>query len=284
MDGIVFSDVPREVVAEVGRAAADFSVGFATIRKGDHGDNVVLGGSGTLIRIDDMYGVLTADHVLKYLPADQHIGVIIPTGSEPLVHRFTLAKDAFHRLRVGHPGDGHYTRKGPDISLLLISTLDAWSLGARKSFYDLSARYDEILRNLPGRTDGLWVVCGFVDEFTTDHGPDRGFSAIKGFHGGAAAVWVKSEHVSGDFDYCEFEVGYDGPDRVPRRFGGLSGGGLWHARLCRGEDGRVTPQRPVLGGVVFYESIQGDGRTIITCHSWRSIYARVVGSARAKAS
>lgn len=281
MDGIAFSDIPQEVVKEVGRAAIDFSVGFATIRKGDRRDNAVLGGSGTLVRIDDMYGVLTANHVLEYLPADQDIGLIIPTGSEPLVHRFTLAKGAVFRLRIGH---GHHTREGPDIALLLISTFDAGSLGARKSFYDLPVRCDKILHNLPGRTDGLWVVCGFLDEFTTEHGPDRGFSTIRGFHGGAAAVWVKSEHVSGDFDYCEFEVGSDGTDRVPRRFGGLSGGGLWHARLCRGEDGRITSQRPVLGGVVFYESIQDDGRTIITCHSWRSIYARVVESARAKAS
>ena len=284
MDGIDFYDVPREVVAEVGRVAADFSVGFAKISKGDHGDDVVLGGSGTLVQIEDMYGVLTADHVLDYLPADQDIGLIIPSRSQPLVHRFTLRKGAVHRLRVGRPSHGHYTRRGPDIALLLISTLDAGSLGARQSFYDLSRRCDAIVCNPPGRTDGLWVVCGFVDEFTTDDGPARGFSEIKGFRGHPAAVWVKSEHVSGDFDYCEFEVGSDGPDRVPRRFGGLSGAGLWQARLSHGEEGRITPQQPTLGGVVFYESIQGDGPIIITCHSWRSIYARVVDSARGKAS
>ncbi len=159
MDGIAFSDIPREVVAEVGRAAADFSVGFATIRAGDRGEDAVLGGSGTLVRIGKMYGVLTADHVLEYLPADQDIGLVISMGSEPLVHRFTLAKGAVSRLRVGH---GHNTREGPDIGLLLISTFDAGRLGARKSFFNLSRRCHEILHNPPGRTDGLWVVCGFV--------------------------------------------------------------------------------------------------------------------------
>lgn len=282
MDGIAFTDVPREVVAEIGRAAADFSVGFARIGSADLGDNAVLGGSGTLVRIDDMYGVLTAAHVLECLPRDQDIGLIIPTGSDqPLVHRSTLAKGAISRLPHGHRP---YTRDGPDVALLLISMLDARALGARKSFYNLSSRCDEILCGPPGRTDGLWVVCGFVNEFTTDCGPDRGFSAIKGFHGVAAAVWVKSEHVRGDFDYSEFVVESDGSGKVPRKFGGLSGGGLWHARLCRGEDECITPERPVLGGVVFYESPEGDGRTIITCHSWESIYARVVESARGKAS
>ena len=282
MDDIPFSDIPRELAAEVGRAAADFAVGFTAIKTTDSGNHPVLAGSGTLVRIDDMYGVLTADHVLEYLPVNQDIGIVIPTSPKPvpLPLPFKLSKDAVSRLHVGH---GHHTREGPDIGLLLISTHDAGTLGAIKSFYNLSSHCDDILRNPPRRTNGLWVVFGFIDEFTTDHRPDRGFSAIKGFHALAAAVWVKGEHLSGDFDYCEFEVPAHGSEGVPTRFGGLSGSGLWLTKLSRSQDGRITPQRPVLGGVVFYESIQDDGRTIITCHSWRSIYARVVESARRKA-
>lgn len=279
MDGIRFSDVPREIVEEIGRAASHFSIGFVTIREGESGQDAALGGSGTLVQVDDLYGVLTADHVLEKLPATQDIGLIIPTRDEPMVHRPMLARDAVHRLRIAH---GRCTREGPDLGLLLLSSVDAGSLRASKSFYNLSRHRDEILPDPPGRTDGLWVLCGFADEFTTEHGPERGFSKIKGFHGACGAGWVRREYISGDFDYCEFEVGDAGPDKPPQSFGGFSGGGLWQARLVKTPEGSLTSRQPLLGGVAFYESPEGNGRNVITCHAWRSIYGRVVGLARSR--
>lgn len=281
MDGIPFSEVPREIVEEIGRAAADFSIGFATIKRGESGEDAVLAGSETLVQVDEMHGVLTADHVLENLPATQDIGLIIPTSHEPFVHRPALAKDAVLRLRIGH---GRRTPEGPDLALLLLSSVDAGSLRAKKSFYNLSRHRDEVLANPPGRTDGLWVLRGFADELTTEHAPERGFSKIKGFRGACGAGWVKREYIGGDFDYCEFEVGDAGPDKPPQSFGGFSGAGLWQARLIRTPEGRLTAQQPILGGVAFYESPQGDGRNIITCHAWRSVYARVVESAQSRAS
>jgi len=281
MDGVPFSEIPREVVEEVGRAASDFLIGFAVFKTGESGEDAALAGSGTLVQVDGIHGVLTADHVLENLPATQDIGLIVPTRHEPLLQRPTLAKDAVLRLRVGH---GRRTAEGPDLALLLLSSVDAASLSARKSFYNLSRRQDEILSNPPSRTDGLWVLCGFADEFTAEYGPERGFSKIKPFPGACQAVWVKREYNNGDFDYCEFEVGYDGPDKPPKSFGGFSGGGLWQAQLLRAPEGRLTAQQPILGGVAFYESSLTDGRNIITCHAWRSIYGRVVEAVRSKAS
>jgi hypothetical protein len=281
MDGIPFSDVPQEIVEEIGRAASHFSIGFVRMTKRKSGENAVLGGSGTLVQVDGLYGVLTADHVLEKLPATQDIGLIIPTRDEPIVHRPTLARDAVHRLRIGH---GRCTREGPDLGLLLLSSVDAGWLEARKSFYNLTRHRDEVLPNPPGRTDGLWVLCGFADEFTIEHEPQRGFSKIKGFHGACGAGWVRREYISGDFDYCEFEVGDAGPDKPPQSFGGFSGGGLWQARLARMPEGHLIAHQPVLGGVAFYESPERNGRNVITCHAWRSIYARVVELARSRAS
>ena len=86
---------------------------------------------------------------------------------------------------------------------------------------------------------------------------------------------VNKEYDQGDFDYLEFPVEYKKRYEGPRRFGGCSGGGLWHIQVEREVSGEIVIKEKILSGVAFYETRLSDGKRIIKCHGRKSIYQRV---------
>lgn len=280
-DGVPLSQIPREVVAEAGKAASDFAIGFVALRGSESDEDAELGGSGTLVQADGTRGILTAYHVLEHLAKQRAIGLIVVPRDEPVLHRVSFKPEAIHPVRIAF---GKGDADGPDLGLLVLSSVDAASLSARKSFYNLLVHREAMLSNPPGRTDGIWLLCGFADEFTTEQAPDRGFTRVKVFRGACGAGWVETEYCRGHFDYLEFEVRYGGIDEPPQSFGGFSGAGLWQARLLRTPDGALTAERPTLSGVAFYESPLTERRRVITCHGRRSIYVHAVDSIQSLAS
>jgi hypothetical protein len=55
------------------------------------------------------------------------------------------------------------------------------TLRAYKSFYNLSIRRDEILKNDLITNEGIWAICGFPGEFETTEGPQKGFDVVQGY-------------------------------------------------------------------------------------------------------
>ena len=47
-----------------------------------------------------------------------------------------------------------------------------------------------------------------------------------------------------------YNTGYEGPNR----FGGCSGGGLWHMHFEETEHGKIVTKESILSGVVFWQS------------------------------
>lgn len=76
MEELPLRDVPQELREEIAKYISDFMVGFVKLRDNDFDQEAELGGSGTLVQIDDVYGILTAYHVLKNLPDTGDIGLI----------------------------------------------------------------------------------------------------------------------------------------------------------------------------------------------------------------
>jgi hypothetical protein len=76
-------DIPRELREEIAKYISDFAVGFVKVCDTPLGEEAELAGSGTLVQIDDFFGILTAYHVLKNLPQSGDIGLILPTRSDP---------------------------------------------------------------------------------------------------------------------------------------------------------------------------------------------------------
>jgi hypothetical protein len=283
MEALALSQIPGEIVAEAGRTISDFAIGLVSLRENKSGEDAELGGSGTLVQIDALHAILTADHVLQSLPATQDLGLILASrhDGDPVPRRPTLKKEAVCHVRIAR---GSSESEGPDLGLLLLSPVDAGALKARKSFYNLSLHRDKLLAKPPKLADGMWLLCGFAGEFTVAQSPERGYARVRRFGGACGAGWVEREYRVGDFDYLQFEAGYGGIDAPPQSFGGFSGAGLWQAGLIRTPKGSLSVARPVLSGVAFYESPLEEGRRVITCHGRRSLYVHVVDWVRKNAS
>src|ERR1700694_2331964 len=225
-----------------------FSVGFVKI-VGDE-DDAVIAGAGTLVTAGDRAAILTADHVLAGLPKRGAVGLVFPQTGQPQLHRPLLTIDATQKLTVA---PASYDSSGPDLGLLILAEHDAANLSARRTFYNLAARREQMLSNQRSIDCGGWFLMGMVHEQTVDLPLERGFTRVKGFHGHCGAGVVSAERVSGIYDYLDFEAkygpGYQGPDS----FQGYSGGGLWQMVYAERE-GQFEIRDALLSGVVFFES------------------------------
>ena len=119
---------------------------------------------------------------------------------------------------------------------------------------------------------GIWFICGVPDEKTVNEPPIKDFAIIKRFQGFCGAGGVEKEYRVGNYDYLELEVHYNKDSQVPKSFGGVSGGGLWHVPLQKSKEGKITPQEMIFSGVAFYQSSMIGNIRTIKCHGRRSIY------------
>jgi hypothetical protein len=269
MEELSLSQIPSQLIEEISKDISDFVIGLVRLRDTPSGQDAELGGSGTLVQIDETYGILTAHHVLSNLPKDGDIGLILATRFGAQLHRYTIPSQVIRRVEIAR---GQIESEGPDLALLIIPAAEVELIKAFKSFYNLVSRRDEILVNPPDKNDGIWFISGFANELTTDEPPEHGYQRVKSFYGMFGAGGVRSEYTDGLFDYFDFEVRYGGIDQPPESFGGFSGGGLWQVPLIRSKDGKLEAKDFLLSGVICYQSPMVENRRFIKCHGRRSVY------------
>jgi len=281
MEELPLCDVPQELREEIAKYISDFMVGFVILRDTDFEQEAELGGSGTLVQIDDVYGILTAYHVLKNLPDTGDIGLILPTRSQPQLRAPKIKGEVVQKVKVAH---GKKAAEGPDIGFLLLPPVEVGWLRSIKSFYNLSRHCGKVLTSPQDYHDGVWFLCGFAAEHTSEEPAQAGFAKVKVFRGAVGAGGVNREFSIDDFDYFDFEARYGGINQAPESFEGYSGGGLWQAPLIRGEDGKLRAKEIVLSGVAFYETDRNDNRNLIRCHGRRSVYQQAIEHVKGIAS
>ncbi len=259
------SETPIELIEEVSKQISHYLIGIVKIQKSLTSEDAILIGSGTLVEIENTFGILTAHHVMERLPPQGKIGFVL---FEQL-HRYTLQSEFLEKIVVDKE---LIPSEGPDLAFIVLPPTTLGQIKALKSFYNLSLKRDKILSN-PFKNDmGIWFLCGFPDEQTTYDRPIKGFEIVKGFHGLCGAGGVEKEYIVGNYDYLEFEVHYNKNSQVPKSFGGVSGGGLWHVPLQKSKEGKITPQEIILSGVAFHQSSMINNIRTIKCHGRRSIY------------
>ena len=106
------------VVEKVSAEIADFTVGFARLRTSGGTEDAEPAGSGSLVTVGSVYGILTAAHVLKNLPDQGEVGLV----RFPRVRRFaqkpTIDMGQAEKLTVGADAFGP---EGPDLGFLRLS-------------------------------------------------------------------------------------------------------------------------------------------------------------------
>lgn len=250
-----------------------YGVGFVRLEPGRLPS---LLGSGTLVEIDGLCAVLTADHVLTVLPTSGELGLVIGGPAAPGENRLRFDAGLSWQIRIGPAsGNGH----GPDLALLTLPPATIGALKARASFYNVTKRAARILRSPRPVAAGGWIIMGIVDEWTTAGPSTRGFQGVQNFTTVCGGAYVSRQTKRRGFDYLHFEVQPGNPIvNRPHSYEGVSGGSLWQLVVTL-DDGIVRIKEPLLSGVPFYQTDPGRDQTIV-CHGRRSIYDVVVKAAR----
>lgn len=278
----------RSLLEEAVPMLTDYSIGFAlpTVdnQSTDPRLDAGLGGSGTLVKIDDVYGILTANHVIDLLDKSRFVGLILPSRVRVDIHHPTLPMKYCDRVTFAPQGKQSHR---PDLGLLIPPSDTVSMLKSKKTFYDLSQRQKRILEKPQPINNGFWMLSGFAGERTSDLPPEQGFLKVKLFRGlhGAGLVTKEKRRDQTNFDYLINNVLYNDVYEGPESYGGFSGGGLWQM-LVKPDGGKLKIADWLLSGVAFFESEKknNDGQATrkITCHGRISLYQVLIDGVRAR--
>jgi hypothetical protein len=270
------SDVSQDLLHSISNSVYPFVVGLI------HRDDLV--GSGTLVRLGDRRGILTAYHVVhNVVPkfdfragSQDSLGLIILPHER--VHRFEipLGVGVTTVIDIAKPT---VEELGPDLSFIEIKPshhLD--QLEACRDFFNLGVNREKGLRMDLGKKDPM-VISGFCHEGHTLERDKDGFSLVKGFKGFAGFTSIENRNEHANYDLCDVGIDYSLDDDVPKSFGGYSGGGLWHIVLTKDENtGKVGHRPPMFAGVIFYQEQISETRKILRCHLTNSVYGLAINA------
>jgi hypothetical protein len=217
-------------------------------------------GSGTLVKLENQYFILTAAPCARALANRGEIGLPIRRDKYPF--RVPVIDPIF----IGEPESDEW---GPDLAFLPIPQVMARDIISISNhmFYDLGKYRNEMLSSELRAGYGLWVVIGAPASTSSLEDPTKLEFTKMTYAGGAFDSITR-----GAFDYLELRADIDRKE-VPPNFKGVSGGGVWHTEVGRRQDGTfVALGKPKLEGCAFYET-QPQGKYVyIRCHGRRSIY------------
>ena len=259
------SKTPDALQEAITRNLVDYSIGFVRVDKTPQGEDPVLLGSGTLVTIGEISAVLTAEHVVTALPREGRLGLVL--SHEVDMHTVDTQGLAYKKI-----ARGSIDAEGPDLGAIFLAPPIAGAIAGKKTFYNLAKRRNQMLQTPPDLCDGLWVVNGFVDEWTKKETAIDRYKPIKGFCNLSGIGATEPPVLVGDHDYFAFPVSYGQGSVMPKSFKGMSGGGLWQVPIIRDEQGNLRHKTPLLSGVVFYQEPTTENRCAVKCHGRLSVY------------
>jgi hypothetical protein len=264
---------PPDLLEKIRASIADFTVGFASLSVRDAEEDAHVAGSGALVTVGSIHGILTAAHVLKNLPNGGEVGIVrFPRAPSP-TQRQTIDMSLAEKLTMAA---SDWTSQGPDLGFLRLPDRDAAALYATNVFFNLSKRRDLVLAGdhpAPKYFDG---ISGMIAEWTSPLPNQSVFARAKSFGALYGVGCVIREHNEGGYDLLDFEVTY-GPDTdSPERYGGMSGGALWRVYISETSDGQQSVADKRIFGVAFFESEKVGQKRVITCHGPKSVYGNLI--------
>jgi hypothetical protein len=259
------SDLPNELLSETTTSILNHLVGLIRIGSKESPDTIQLIGSGTLVQLDDTFGILTAEHVLKAIPLQGHLGIILPYFDRE--HRYSIDISHIIKMPIAR---GDNDCDGPDLAFIQLPQPYIGQIKAHGTFYNLSYCRNEVINDPIDIKTGMWAVSGYPDEYTKEIESIGGFDGIMKCEGNCLFGSIEKPYSSGDFDYIEMPADYS--NDVPVSFGGVSGGGLWHIVLEQTPQGNIKVKSIILSGVAFYQSALENNTRSLKCHWLMSVY------------
>lgn len=225
-------------------------------------------GSGTLVDVDGIRGVITAAHVVEALRREREVGILrLHASSQP--EMMTVSPSTVEAIVMGGEGSGV---AGPDIAFLRLPQSLEGVLRATNVFFSPAAyALARQSRGGPSKHPEARFVTGVLAEATRTLSPRNGnfrveFSAFRAF-----GEFEDRRETPDGFDTFEFAFNYAPGSEMPARYGGLSGGGVWQTF----ED--TPPLHRQLTGMPFRETAADEnGVRRLICHGPRTLYFKLL--------
>lgn len=247
----------------------DYSVGFLKFRVEGKIEFAEPMGTGTFVKLDKVYGILTAGHVLAKFGLQETVGLVRFPSIQPALQNFRLNLD--HTKRIvewnGKECDA------PDIAFVSIPEVDGRKLEAAGAiFYNLRLTRDFKATEPSHRMGTCYAVVGVVAEWTEEGSAaySKGKKIeVGGLFGAAKGVRPFTE---GGTALVEIEVDYETGPRIPKSYGGVSGAALWELHVELDKNLKAVKVNKRLHGVAFRQS---DDNKRVTSNAAQSIEAVV---------
>jgi hypothetical protein len=255
------STANREVTIKIDDSftgpVCDYSVGFLKFRVEGKIEVADPMGTGTFVKLGKLYGILTAGHVLEQFGLEETVGLVRFPSVQPALQN--------RRLNLGHTKRVmEWNGKecdAPDIAFVSIPEVDARDLEARGAiFYNLGLPRDFKAGTEGNRMSTCYALVGVVGEWAEQGSADytKGRKVdVGGLFGAAKSVRPLQEDGN---DLIEIEVSYETGPRIPKSYGGVSGGALWELHVELDEKLKAVKVNKKLHGVAFRES--GDRKRV----------------------
>lgn len=266
----------REVklaTAQFSAATASFTVGFVKLSVHNGVEHADCAGSGTLVSIGSVHGVLTAAHVLEHLPDRGQVGIVEFLGEAIHYRKRLIDMAGAKKIKIG--GEAEAT-DGRDLGFLRLpeETL-GWFKGLN-SFYNLKKHRDDLPEHRPPAPHHMHAVVGLIHERTKDLPADRQGERRAGFEAVFSDGDIVRANRKNEFDLIEFAPKKYPDTNLPGDFEGTSGGALWRIFFDVEQDQAKVIASRLWGVPILQSSPSQKGVRTLTCHAMTGVYGALM--------
>jgi hypothetical protein len=249
-----------------------FTIGFATLSVKGNVEDARCAGSGTLVTVGSLYGILTAAHVLDNLPKKGQVGLVTHADDPSRFQKQVIAME--HTDSVVMRGTT-FDQKGPDLGFLRLPQESVGWITAKNSFYNLNKHRADVLAGNEPTQSHVDAVTGMIHELTTEEPPGRPKVRRISFTAIFCGAHLAALRYLTNYELHYFELTNDPGFALPQSFGGTSGGSTWRFYVAEKDD-EITVVDRRLVGVPFFQSLTYNGKREITCHGPKGIYGSFI--------
>jgi len=257
----------------VARTLSHYTIGFALKRCDGNVENAVACGSGSLVTVGGVRGVVTARHVIERIRHEPEVGLLRFPINEAAIqcHWIEVGKTEFECL-AGSDGP-----LGPDLGFVRLPHATEALLASTNNHYPLDGERPP----MEGSYRGLGMcefVMGIVEEWTADL-ELTAERRLKKFMLLATDGFTADTRKHAGLDLGTFKPNAGANIGPPKSYGGISGGGLWRVFFKPDSSNEVVHRRLI--GTAFYE-VPVDGVMQIVHHGPKALEEKLVAAVRAR--
>lgn len=217
------TDLPQDLRQKITSFVSDSTVAmFAHDRF--HNSIPGLYGSGSLVIVNSVYGVLTAKHVWDNFQKDRTVSNI----SFSVTARNDYIYEDLSHLRT------YYPNNGVDICFIAIPQPIPGIIKAHRTFYPIR---EENLPSIEEIKQFLWISAGFPYEWQ----PKVEKLTKPLYYYTHLTNYTQS---ADGWDEIELQINYEASSTsLPASLGGMSGGGIWNFRIFYNDDSSIRIYR-----------------------------------------